>query len=221
MKGNTNDFLNKQMLMNDIPDEKFSILQELRRQRRLRLATNLVIEVTHPIISGKFINIPDVDLEVDYQMAQLPLGLLQFIAQNTGSIEIWNHNSNYNPRERLAQIRLLHLAQRAGVLHEEVLHLADHLLGSLGDTMNPLRMSQGYGISEGVRKIGERIRALYLRQSDFRDLSASDNEREYFARAGRWYLLDAAFLEEADAEIYKVLQETIFSETFWKEVVLP
>lgn len=62
-------------------------------------------------------------------------------------------------------------------------------------------MSQGYGINEGIQRIGEQIRMFYLRQADFRDLSGAENEREYFARAGRWYLLDADFLEDADAEI--------------------
>ena len=113
------------MLVNEI-SEKRLILEELRRQRRLRPATNLIIDVTNPVISGKIIRVRDVDLKLDHQLAQLPLGLLQFVTQNTGSIEVWNHNSHYNPRKRLAQIRLLHLAQRTGVLHEDVLHLGDH-----------------------------------------------------------------------------------------------
>ncbi len=209
------------MFINEISPEKRLILEELRRQRRLRLATDLSIDVTNPIISGKFVRRRDVDLELDHQVAQFPLGLLQFVTQNTGSIEVWNHTSGYNPKECLARVRLLHLAQRTGVLHEEVLHLVDHLLGNLGDRVNPLRMSQEHGINEGIRKMGEQLRAFYLRQSDFRDLSAAENEREYFARAGRWYLLDADFLEQADAEICLFLQQTIFSETFWREVFQP
>jgi hypothetical protein len=77
-------------------------------------------------------------------------------------------------------------------------------------------MSQGHGVNGGIRRIGERICTFYLRQSDFRDLSAAENEREYLARAGRWYLLDADFLEEADAEICQFLRQPIFAETFWR-----
>ncbi len=205
--------------MKEISIDKRLVLKDLRRQRRLCLATDLIIDVINPAISGKFITLRDVDLELDCQLAQLPLGLLQFVAQNVGTIEVWNHNSGYNPSTRIAHVRLVHLAQRAGVLHEEVLHLADHLLGSLADPITPKRMSQGHGINERIQKIGEQIGILYASHSEFRTLSGSFNEREYFARAGRWYLLDADFLKEADPAIFELFNETIFCETFWVEVL--
>ena len=216
--------------MKEISIDKHLVLKDLRRQRRLRLATDLIIDVTNPAISGKFITLRDVDLELDCQLAQLPLGLLQFVAQNVGTIEVWNHTSGYNPRTRIAHVRLVHLAQRAGVLHEEVfalltdafglrLHLVDHLLGSLVDPITPKRMSQGHGINERIQKIGEQIGILYASHSEFRALSGAFNEREYFARAGRWYLLDADFLKEADPAIFELLGDTIFCETFWMEVL--
>ncbi|MBC8228253.1 hypothetical protein H8E77_01735 [bacterium] len=205
--------------MKEISIDKRLVLKDLRRQRRFRLATDLIIDVTNPAIIGKFITLRDVDLELDCQLAQLPLGLLQFVAQNVGIIEVWNRTSVYNPRTRIAHVRLIHLAQRTGVLHEEVLHLADHLLGSLADPIIPKRMSQGYGINKKIQSIGEQIGILYASHSEFRVLSGSFNEREYFARAGRWYLLDADFLKEADPTIFELLGDTIFCETFWMEVL--
>lgn len=80
-------------------------------------------------------------------------------------------------------------------------------------------MSQGHGISERIQKIGEQVSILYASHSEFRTLSGSFNEREYFARAGRWYLLDADFLKEADLAIFKLLDDTIFCETFWREML--
>lgn len=205
--------------MKDISIDKRLVLEDLRRQRRLSLATDLIIDVINPAISGKFITFHDVDLELDCQLGQLPLGLLQFVTQNVGTIKVWNYTSGYNPRTCIAHVRLIHLAQRAGVLHEEVLHLADHLLGSLADPIIIRRMSQGHGINEKIKEIGKQIGILYASQSEFRALSASFNEREYFARAGRWYLLDADFLKETDLAIFELLGNTIFSEKFWMEEV--
>lgn len=109
--------------------DKRLVLQDLRRQRRLRLANDLIIDVTNPAISGKFITSRDVNLELDCQLAQLPLGLLQLVAQNVGTIEVWNRASGYNPRTRIVHIRLGHLAQRAGVLYEEMLHFVGKFSG--------------------------------------------------------------------------------------------
>lgn len=64
-----------------------------------------------------------------------------------------------------------------------------------------------------LKKIGEQIGILYA-SSEFRDLSGSFNEREYFARAGRWYLLDADFLKQEESFVPRSFEIEI---TMWSD----
>jgi hypothetical protein len=98
-----------------------------------------------------------------------------------GQIVIAVEGAEYNPRTQVAKIGLDYLVQDIGVLQEEVVHLFDHLLGS---NAQAYRMSEGYGITPAIQKIGQQIKEWYsVKRDSYPDAYAILNEREYLAQS--------------------------------------
>jgi len=130
----------------------------------------------------RFNNLEDVRQKLKRELSVFPEVLLQFFAEHPkGQIVIAVEGAEYNPRTQVAKIGLDYLVQDIGVLQEEVVHLFDHLLGS---NAQEYRMSEGYGITPAIQKIGQQIKEWYnVKRDSYPDAYAILNEREYLAQS--------------------------------------
>jgi len=158
------------------------------------------------------------------QLQALPVGLVRFwLKQPGGHVVITHLPSYYEAAEQVLKRQVLRnvayvavsdLAANSLEALVPVGHLLDHLLGSAG-AVDGLRLSAGGGINPTLREIGARMVELFPLGHGF-DPAASRNVYAYFARSLALYLHDRRALNVADPLMEKLLQTTLFSDTFWR-----
>lgn len=157
-------------------------------------------------------------------LEEMPLGALQFLLDSpTGALIISPAETGYTPGPVVvgkikAQNGVFVSAQallddEADVLRA-IARLYDHLLGSMGATDGP-RLSDGVGITPAWTEVGAQIGRLFALGHN-PDPLCHRSPADYFAQSLALYITRPRDLNVADPNMYKLLQRTFFSETFWR-----
>jgi hypothetical protein len=89
-------------------------------------------------------------------------------------------------------------------------------MGSQGNPEGE-RLSDGFGVVPQLEEIGRRIRD-YAALGYLDDLTDTRGPREYFAAAFALYLTEPQSLNVADPHIYRLLRNSVLSESFWNRI---
>lgn len=201
--------------------------QGLERLKIDRLhVTARALELSPAAVQERFKHIWAPLDDLSRQLTVLPAGLVRFwLAQPGGHVVITHLPSRYEPgiqtlkRQVLHHVAYVRLSDLETATLEALVpigHLLDHLLGS-GGAMDEPWLSEGGGVNQRLRQVGQRVQALFPLGYGF-DQAACADVRSYFARSLALYLHDRRALNVADPQIERLLQTTLFSDAFWRSL---
>ena len=157
-------------------------------------------------------------------LARLPATLLDELSRATGGyLVVWQGDTGYIPGpwadadRTLFAVALLNAAEleaAAEPTYGVLAQLVDHLLGSLTEVPVGF-ISRGSSASPAWSDFHRRLLAAHgLGYAD--DETARRSPSGYFAWAFANYCLDRRRLAALDAQAYRLLHSTIFSEAYWR-----
>lgn len=157
-------------------------------------------------------------------LGRLPAALLDELCQAKGGyFVIWSGDTGYVPGlwwdddRALSAVALLNAQELEAAKmppYRVLAQLVDHLLGSLTDTPVGF-ISQGHCASPSWSDFHRRLLAAHsLGYAESEAIHQSPSE--YFAWAFACYCLDKRQLAAVDAQAYRLLRSTIFSDAYWR-----